>query len=336
LAVMRLLSKIRGWKKPTAVFRNSGVAILAGGMNASIAYLIEPFLAAKGQSATCIDTNNAPPQHFDRFGFSAVVIVRYLPCQWKKSLRDFRSKGGSVIYFMDDDLMDPAILVGLPTAYAKKIRAQAIWQRKMLEALCTEFWVSSPYLAEKYREWKPEMLTPQPTMATLLSVSATTICYHGTSSHFAEIEWLVPIIAAVQMCKLDTRFEVFGDHAVNKMYRDISGVAILHPMSWPNYLAYSASVQHDIALAPHLPHPFNAGRGPTKFFDFVRMGAVGIYTDIEPYRGFIRNGVDGILLENDPDLWVRTITMLAGDESLRHRMVESARQRALEMVAMRD
>jgi len=300
---MRLLSKIRGWKKPPAVNRNAGVAILAGGMNASIAYLIEPFLAAKGQSATCIDTNNAPPQHFDRFGFSAVVIVRYLPCQWKKSLRDFRSKGGSVIYFMDDDLMDPAILVGLPTAYAKKIRAQAIWQRKMLEALCTEFWVSSPYLAEKYREWKPEMLTPQPTMATLLSVSATTICYHGTSSHFAEIEWLVPIIAAVQMCKLDTRFEVFGDHAVNKMYRDISGVAILHP---------------------------------TKFFDFVRMGAVGIYTDIEPYRGFIRNGVDGILLENDPDLWVRTITMLAGDESLRHRMVESARQRALEMVAMRD
>jgi len=333
---MRLLSKIRGWKKPPAVNRNSGVAILAGGMNASIAYLIEPFLAARGQSATCIDTNNAPPQHFDHFGFSAVVIVRYLPRQWKKSLRDFRSKGGSMIYFMDDDLMDPAILVGLPSAYAKKIRAQAVRQRAVLEALCTEFWVSSPYLAEKYRDWKPELLTLQPAMANLLPVSAITVCYHGTSSHSAEIEWLAPIIAAVQMGKPDTRFEVFGDHSVNKMYRDISGVAILHPMSWPNYLAYTSSVQRDIALAPLLPHPFNAGRGPTKFFDFVRMGAVGIYTNIEPYRGFIRDGVDGLLLENDPDLWVRTIIMLAGDESLRHRMAESARQRAFEMAALHN
>jgi hypothetical protein len=246
-------------------------------------------------------------------------------------LRRFHANGGKLIYFMDDDLMDPAALVGLPPAYAKKIRKLTINQRSTLESLCSEFWVSSSYLAEKYREWSPKLLAPRPAMANLLQVSGTAVCYHGTASHQAELNWLAPIITAVQAAKPDTQFEVFGDHSVNKLYRDIPRVSILHPMSWSNYLSYTASVRRDIALAPLLPNPFNAARGPTKFFDFARMGAVGIYTDVEPYRGFVRDGEDGLLLPNDPALWERTIVELVEDEPRRRRMAEAARQRALEM-----
>jgi len=108
-------------------------------------------------------------------------------------------------------------------------------------------------------------------------------------------------------------------------------VSVVHPMSWSNYLAYTGSVLRDIGLAPLLPDPFNAARGPTKFFDFARMNAMGIYSDVEPYRSFVRNGVDGVLLDNDPVIWVRTIRELADQPSRRRQMAEAARQRALAM-----
>lgn len=331
---MRMLSRIIKFLRPPVVpvMRwSSDALILSNGHNASVTYLLDPFFALQGQSTTCVDTSRAPPTHFAESLCRVAVIVRYLPPEWIRPLRCFHATGGKLVYFMDDDLMDPAAIAGLPPAYAKKIKKLAIRQRSTLEALCSEFWVSSPFLAEKYKEWNPRLLAPRPLMSNLLAVSGATLCYHGTASHQAELNWLVPIIAAVQSRNPDTQFEVFGDHTVNKLYRDMPRASILHPMSWANYLSYTASVRRDIALAPLLPGPFNAGRGPTKFFDFARMGAVGIYSNVEPYRGFIRDGVDGLLLENDPDLWVRTMTILAGDEPLRRRMAEAARQRALVM-----
>lgn len=329
-----MLSKVIKFLRPSVapvMSRSADTLILSNGPNASVTYLLDPFFARQGQSTTYIDTSKAPPAHFSDSLCRAAVIVRYLSPEWIKPLRRFHANGGTLVYFMDDDLMDLAAIAGLPPAYAKKIKKLAIGQRSTLEALCSEFWVSSPYLAEKYKEWMPRLLAPRPSMSNLLAVSGMTLCYHGTASHQAEMNWLAPIIAAVQSQNPDTHFEVFGDHTVNKLYRDIPRTSILHPMSWANYLPYTASVQRDIALAPLLPSPFNAGRGPTKFLDFVRMGAVGIYSNVEPYRGFIRDGVDGILLENDPVSWMRTITMLAGNEPLRRGMAETARQRALEM-----
>ena len=82
-------------------------------------------------------------------------------------------------------------------------------------------------------------------------------------------------------------------------------------------------------LAPLLPGAFNAARGPTKFFDFARMGAVGIYSDVAPYRGFIRPEVDGILLPNEPAVWVKAIAGLVADPERRVRMATAARERAL-------
>lgn len=330
---MRFLSRIIGFSKPVIIRRHSDVAIVANGDNASITYLIDPLLAEQGRSSTCIDTNHKPPKDFAESGYHAAIIVRYLPAKWIKPLRHFHANGGKLIYFMDDDLMDPAAIAGLPRAYAKKVHKLAISQRSKLEALCSEMWVSSAYLAEKYQAWSPKILLPRPGVSGLLQLSGATVCYHGTASHQIELEWLVPVIKSVQVHNSETHFEVFGDHAVNKLYRDMPRVSILHPMSWPNYLSYTASVRHDIALAPLIPHPFNAARGPTKFFDFVRMGAVGIYTDVDPYRSFIRHGVDGLLLPNDPVLWMRAIVDLASDAPRRMRMANAARKRAMEMAS---
>lgn len=258
-----------------------------------------------------------------------LIVLRYLPPGRQALLRSLRERGVRVAYFMDDDLMDPEAVAELPEPYRSRVRREALGQRQRIEALCHEFWVSTPYLAQKYAAWQPRLIEPRPARASLLAGPPVWVCYHGTASHQAELDWLLPLMRQVQAQAQGTRFEVFGDHAVYKRFRELPRVNVLHPMSWPNYLDYTAGVRREIALAPLQPSRFNAGRGHTKFFDFARMGAVGLYSDRPPYRGFVRDGVDGLLLPDDPAAWVQAIVALAADAPRRERMAAAARERAL-------
>lgn len=312
------------------VVGSNSVYVLSTGDSASLAYILEPHLRTLGLTVLPIqDHKTGTPQ--PHVICSTVVITRYLEPQWLSTLRRFKEEGGRIIYFMDDDLLDPEVTRDLPSRYAHKIRKFAASKRAFLEQYCDEFWVSSPYLATKYAHLNATVLQPRPGANVFGQSSSVTVCYHGTASHSAELVWLPPIVSAVQKNVNNAHFEVFGDHQVNKKYRDIPRVSVLHPMSWQNYLAYTATVRRDIALAPLLPQPFNKGRGPTKFFDFVRMGAVGLYTDVSPYRDFVRDGVDGILLANDPDAWVSAISQLAREPERRQALVAAARTRAVEL-----
>jgi hypothetical protein len=308
------------------------VGLLSNGDTASITYLLRPYLSTLGRQSVLIDTGDGNVENGQPVACECVVIVRYLPSEWVEPLRIFRASGGRVVYFMDDDLMDPLARQNLPTSYGKKIHDLATRRRRTIESICDGFWVSTPYLAQKYSCWSPILLSPSAGISDIAPVThACSICYHGTASHQAELEWLVHVMSVVQRSTTETRFEVFGDHHVNRMYRSVPRSAVLHPMSWPSYLAYTSATEHDIGVAPLLPDPFNAARGATKFFDFARMGAVGIYSDVAPYRGFIRDGVDGVLLRNEPELWVKTILELSTDVPRRKRIAAAARDRALSM-----
>lgn len=307
------------------------VVVLSQTENASIKYLLQPYLKTHGLEAIIINPDTATPWNLAASGVRKLIISRYMPKLWISEIKKFRSVGGVVIYFMDDDLMDDAVLTGLPLPYARKIKKMATSHFHLLTALCNEFWVGSQYLASKYAQWAPKVLEFRPTFDEFYKPNVKTICYHGTASHQAELNWLAPIIGQVLEVEESLSVELFGDNSINKLYRDFPGVVVLHPMSWSSYLKYTRAVHRDIGLAPMLPVEFNKGRGPTKFFDYTRMGAAGIYTDIAPYRGFIRDGVDGILLPNDPEIWKRTILALATNQNLRNQLALAARNRAMEM-----
>lgn len=303
---------------------SSAAAIISDGDNASIAYLLRPHLIDLGFENIVISAANAGGD----VSCNLVVISRYLPYHWIKPLIRFRESGGRVVYFMDDDLFDREALRTLPRDFAAKVSRLAINKKCILEKICQEFWLASPYLCEKYSGLNPVLLEPKPTFfEPETAVELCSIVYHGTSSHQKEIAWLLPIIRQVQSASDKTSFEISGDHSINKMYRSLPRTSIIHPMSWSNYFSYTSSTSKEIGLAPLLPSLFNAGRGPTKFFDFTRMGAVGIYTDVPPYRDFVRNGIDGILLPNDPAVWVEEVLKLANDAEQREAMLAAARSR---------
>ena len=309
--------------------------VLSEGATASTDYFLFPYLNSLGYRATVLDTRVAPLESLNVSGYRMVVISRYLPRKWLGVLEELRRQGIKIVYFMDDDLFDLRALQGLPWRYTWKIVSRALVHRRRLQRLCSDVWVSTPYLAEKYAGLQPVLLQPMLSLKTLETPKSIHesihVCYHGTASHQQEIEWLLPIVKAVQERTDHIHFELFGTQAVHKIFRTLPRVSILHPMSWPNYLSFTSVQKRNLALAPLLPGAFNAGRGPVKFYDYARMGAVGLYSDEPPYRGFINDGVDGVLLENDPGVWADALTELAGNHVKRERMAAEVRRRVNEM-----
>lgn len=304
--------------------------VLSDGNTASTDYFLFPHLESLGYTPQLLDTRQPPSDPAALREGSLIVISRYLPVAWCESLVALSLFGTPIVYFMDDDLFDFHVLAGLPWRYRWKIFRLAMGQKSRLLELCNEFWVSTPYLAHKYAQLNPRVIRPSPSPKLIhANPSLVKVCYHATASHRSELHWLLDVVRQVQLVSSDTHFEIFGDSQVKRLYRGLPRVSILHAMNWTQYLDWSGTIRRDIALAPLLPSPFNNARGPTKFYDYARMGAVGIYSSVAPYMGFIRDGVDGRLIDNDTAQWAQAIVALAGDLSLRRRMAVSARERAL-------
>lgn len=304
------------------------VVLQEGASTPSSDYLLRPHLARLGWPVVLADLRQPPGPDLPSPG-DVVVVARYLDEPWRRALQARRESLAGLVYFMDDDLFDAAAHRALPAPYARKLHTLAARHRAWLEAQVDAFWVSTDALAAKYARLSPEVLplAPPPELARP-AAEVVRIAYHGTASHAAEIDWLHPVIAAVQARCAGTHVELFGEHPVHKQWRTLPRVAVMHPLGWEAYRAWTASHAADIGLAPLRPGAFNASRGAVKFFDYARMGAVGLYADVAPYRGFVRDGVDGVLLPpDDAAAWTEAIVALAGDPARRAALQAGVRAR---------
>ena len=303
------------------------ILLLEEGRTPSGDYILAPWVETLGPPVLRLDARLAP-----RTGQLApgdfVVVQRYLHATWRRALERQRAGLAGLAWFLDDDLLDERALAELAAPYQRKIRQLALRQRPWFEQMGSQWWVATEALAVKYAVASPTVLPfAPPGSLARPTPDVVRIVYHGTASHQAEIDWLHPVIAEVQQRCRDTHFELFGELPVNRRWRDLPRVAVLHPMRWENYLARTAAHPADIGLAPLLPGVFNAARGPVKFVDYTRQGALGLYSRVPPYEGFVRDGVDGVLLRNEPSDWVEAILKWASDDAGRARCVTAARER---------
>ncbi|MFZ5550275.1 MAG: glycosyltransferase family 1 protein [Pseudomonadota bacterium] len=300
--------------------------VLEEGRTPSGDYLLAPWLQSLGPPVVRLDARVAP-----RTGQIApgdfIVVQRYLHAPWRHAIERQRPELAGLAWFLDDDLLDPAALSELAAPYARKIRQLALSQRPWFEQMGSQWWVATHALADKYAATRPQVLPFDPPAALARPQPAVRVVYHGTASHQRELDWLHPVLAEVQRRCPQTQVELFGELPVNRAFRDLPRVAVVHPMRWENYLAYTAGQPADIGLAPLLPGVFNAARGPVKFVDYTRQGALGLYSRVAPFEGFVRDGVDGVLLPPQPQAWVEAIVRWAGDAAGRAAMVAAARQR---------
>lgn len=302
------------------------ILLLEEGATPSGDYILAPWLDRLGPPVLRVDVRLAPHTgQIERGDF--VVVQRYLHAPWRHALERQRHELAGLAWFLDDDLLDERALAELAPPYRRKVRQLAFHQRPWFEQMGSQWWVATESLALKYAAASPEVLPFAPPRSLIAPQPGVRIVYHGTASHQAEIDWLHPVIAQVQHRREDTHFELFGELPVNRQWREMPRVAVLHPMRWDSYLAHTAAHPADIGLAPLLPGVFNSARGPVKFVDYTRQGALGLYSRVPPYEGYVRDGVDGVLLPNEPAAWVEAIVNWAADSAGRARCVAAARDR---------
>ena len=332
---MTVRQLLRRWRAPQAQPPASDlqsarrIVVLEEGASPSGDYLLYPWLAQRGLPVHRCDSR-LPPQAGLLEAGDFVVILRYLPAAWLKPLGLARLQLAGLAWFMDDDLWDPAVLPGLPKAYARKISSHALRHRHWCAQMQAQLWVSTSALADKYAPHAPVLLPLAPPPAlTRAQPEALLLGYHGTASHHAELAWLHQVLVSLMARSTTLHVELFGDLAINRQFRDLPRVSVLHPMSWERYQHYTASHRLDIGLAPLQPTAFNQSRGAVKFYDYARMGAFGVYADVPPYRGFVQHGHDGLLLPMEAEQWVQTLLQLSQDAELRQRLAKGAQARAL-------
>ena len=301
--------------------------------NPSSDYFVLPYLQAQG---FVVERRQFPdlPEPSQLRGVE-ILFVRYVPTGWRRLVASCRGEIAGVHLFMDDDLFSWPSFARMPLRYQWKLLSLSWRHRSWLRSMGARLLVSTPYLQQRYAEWQPQLLAPRVPAALLPlleredaepSESAPiTVFYHGSASHGADLKWLRPVIERILAADERIVFEVIGNSSVNRLFRGLPRVQVLHPMKWDSYQSLLRRPGRTIGLAPLLDSPFNRARAHTKFLDITLAGAVGIYAAGSVYGGVVRHRENGLLLPMDQGAWADAILQLAADQSVRRQMLSEAR-----------
>lgn len=298
---------------------SGSVAVLAPGPLPTVDYYVNPRLRALSECAVC---------HFDSrlFDGSAemlpagtfVIVVRHAAKRWLRWIAAESARWSGVAFLMDDDIPAAWSCRELPLDYRLWTSGQYAWVRRNLEKVCDRIWVSNERLQARYASVRPQILPPTEPFLRRASAARGNRrwAYLGTRVHRQEIDWLLPVVAAVQARSPDYQFEIFGDRHIAKRFARIPRVKVLAPRPWPDFVSHCQSSEVAVGVAPLLPGAFNAMRSEVKIFDITRCGAVGVFTQVPPYVPAL-NDVAAALLPNDPAVWVEAIAQLLEDDARR-------------------
>jgi len=150
--------------------------------NPSADYFILPVISASGCRVVRCNFTDRPNQS-DLIG-ACVIFVRYIHGGWAKLIEKVPPDLHSLVFFMDDDVLDTKASAGLPMRYRYKLARLGAGQASWLKKQKVDLWVSNNYLEKKYSSWRPKLLLPSPLVE---SQDGCRVFYHGSASHDAEI-----------------------------------------------------------------------------------------------------------------------------------------------------
>ena len=261
--------------------------------------------------------------------YNTIILVRYIPFKIILDLFKLKREFKKVILLIDDNLLDLNIFSELPFLYKIKIFFNIYCYKLFLGILINEIWVTNKRLGEKVKK----NISNKVINIKILDLSYGKIntskefykvAYLGTTSHTLEMRWLKPLFEKIQLEREDCLLEIYVDKKWRNYFRSIPRLKMIYPMDWETFYLDSLTRKVDIVLNPIMHSKFNKYRSPTKFFDTTRLGAIGIYSDKEPFSNFIKDNHDGFLLDNNINLWIKKINNLLENKDERRRIYINA------------
>jgi glycosyltransferase involved in cell wall biosynthesis len=93
--------------------------------------------------------------------------------------------------------------------------------------------------------------------------------------------------------------------------------------------AYYESIDFDIGICPLIDTEFAKSKSYIKALEYMARGIPVVASDCAPYNEIVVHGENGFLVRRDHE-WLETLSTLAGDSDLRHKMGEAGKATAAE------
>ena len=186
--------------------------------------------------------------------------------------------------------------------------------------------------------------------------SHPSVGWFGSLSHYPDLKPLLPSLDSLMSRNKDLQFQIMGSSfdylfplKEGSKRLPISGYGPEDSMfyanlddcgeRWPGRMSFSKPVpiqeftpwlskgwHSHVGLAPILNNPFNDAKSELKWLEYTALGVPVVASACGPYKRAIRDGIDGILVENDK-FWLPAIESLLEDRRKRDRMVDAATER---------
>ena len=153
------------------------------------------------------------------------------------------------------------------------------------------------------------------------------IGYMGTKSHQPDLELILPaLVEMIHLYPSKIRLSFWGidPPQVLKSFSNIDQFPWIS-YCYREFAEFFQSQQADIFVAPLVNHGFNRCKSPLKFYEYSALGVPGIYSDLEPYRHVVQNGVSGYLATSLDD-WKMYLIMLIENPELRANLAKNAQE----------
>jgi glycosyltransferase involved in cell wall biosynthesis len=188
--------------------------------------------------------------------------------------------------------------------------------------------VSTDFLAEAYRTFiadirvVPNRMEQGPWL-TLRNLRRTTrkprIGWAGGSSHHSDLVLLKTVIEQTRD-EADWIFFGMSPPEIRPLLAEYHKI-----VSFPDYPAYLASLNLDLAVAPLAQTAFNRGKSNLRLLDYGILGIPVVCTDIDPYRNSPACRVNNTVAE-----WTEAIRARIHDPDAREREGDSMRRWVLD------
>lgn len=284
-------------------------------MNKEIRLIDGNSLFARKGNESYLDLNQLPKD--------AIIFLQRDFSYWKDLLNlPFR-----FIYDIDDNLLD------LPVNHPDMAKYQKL--SDLLKANLSRFdcvTVSTYELKKKMSFYNKNIhILPNylPLMPNLYTKNSTKIriLISGTPSHKHDVQFLIPVISNL-FNKYKNQIEIIfwgfcPDELIGK-----DNIVFINEFTkdYRDYLQKLAEINAQIGLIPLSRDDFNKYKSDIKWKEYSSCQMAVIASDTTPYQS-ICHGVDGLILENNPELWEKYLERLITDQEYRNNLAENAYNR---------
>ncbi|MBQ0036879.1 MAG: hypothetical protein KBT35_08195 [Firmicutes bacterium] len=248
-----------------------------------------------------------------------------------------KKAGKHLVYVLDDDILNvPKYLSSAPN-YLKPSTQRQI---KTIMSNCDTFLTTSPVLLKKYGSgFKNAFLINEPSLNRIDRKEKNKkikVGFAGSIDRAQDLNQILRDTIEKLANKYHDEIDIEFMGAKPKFVDEFNLKHLPYQDGYDAYTAFMSKCNWDIGLAPMPDTEFHRCKYFNKFVEYASFGIVGVYSNLEPYIYGIKDGVNGLLVNNTTDEWFNAIVKLIEDNKLRESISKECLRQANEIYTLEN